>query len=236
MRKAHRTCPAAGRGNATFPPHQADVTVSQAIGQIIGLFPTPVMRVEKLLDSELISSITSEIQKSQKLTNAFSERLSHTPVAGVDANDTFAKLGEVVTPQVAQFGEVLFGEALNWRIKEMWVNVLEPGGRQAIHTHANSFISGVVYLTQPHPSANLVFHKSLGGSNFIFSNHNKNARINAYNGSKWMMPEISPGDLVMFPSYLLHEVPTNQGEARLSIAFNAIPERLDNFGYAVRFA
>jgi uncharacterized protein (TIGR02466 family) len=116
------------------------------------------------------------------------------------------------------------------------VNVLEPGGRQSIHTHANSFISGVLYLTQPHPSANIVFHKSLGGTNFIFSNHNRNARINPYNGSKWMMPEITPGDLVMFPSYLLHEVPANQGERRISIAFNAVPDRLDNFGYAVRFS
>lgn len=206
------------------------------MSQLIGLFPTPVMRVERLLSAELIASITGEIETSQNLTNAFSDRLSHSPIAGVDTNATFAQLGELVMPSVVQFGEVLFGEALGWQIKEIWTNVLEPGGRQSIHTHANSFISGVLYLTQPHPSANLVFHKSLGGTNFIFSNHNKNARINAYNGSKWMMPEITPGDLVMFPSYLLHEVPTNQGEQRISIAFNAVPDRLDNFGYAVRFA
>jgi uncharacterized protein (TIGR02466 family) len=206
------------------------------VSQVIGLFPTPVVRVERLLSSELIASITSKIQNSEKHTNAFSDRLSHTPVAGVDDNDVYAQLGEIVMPSVVQFGEVLFGETLRWQIKEIWMNVLEPGGRQSIHTHANSFISGVLYLTQPHPSANLVFHKSLGGTNFIFSNHHQGARINAYNGSKWMMPEITPGDLVMFPSYLLHEVPTNQGEQRISIAFNAIPERLDNFGYAIRFA
>jgi uncharacterized protein (TIGR02466 family) len=190
------------------------------VSQVIGLFPTPVVRVERLLSSELIASITSKIQSSEKHTNAFSDRLSHTPVAGIDANEIYAQLGET----------------LRWQIKEIWMNVLEPGGRQSIHTHANSFISGVLYLTQSHPSANLVFHKSLGGTNFIFSNHHQGARINAYNGSKWMMPEITPGDLVMFPSYLLHEVPTNQGEQRISIAFNAIPERLDNFGYAIRFA
>ncbi len=204
--------------------------------QVIGLFPTPVVRVEKFLSDELISSLLAEIQKSPKLSNAFSDRLSHTPIAGVDGNDMFSTLGELVTPAVAEFGEVLFGEPLNWQIKEIWVNALEPGGRQAIHTHANSFISGVLYLTHSHPSANIVFHKSLGGTNFIFSNHHKNAHVNAYNGSKWAMPEITPGDLVMFPSYLLHEVPINQGERRISIAFNAIPDRLDNFGYAIRFS
>ena len=45
----------------------------------------------------------------------------------------------------------MFGERLGWSLKEMWVNVLDTGGRQAMHNHANSFISGVVYLT-PHAS------------------------------------------------------------------------------------
>jgi len=43
------------------------------------------------------------------------------------------------------------------------VNVLDPGGRQAMHNHANSFISGVVYLTPTHPEARTVFMKALGG-------------------------------------------------------------------------
>jgi uncharacterized protein (TIGR02466 family) len=138
----------------------------------------------------------------------------------------FLEVGKLADPKLAEFGELLFGERLRWSIKEIWVNLLEPGGRQAVHTHANSFISGVLYLTRSHPSANIVFHKSLGGTDFIFSNHNKNARIGPFNGGKW----------VLFPSYLLHEVPANQGEQRISIAFNAIPERLENFGYTIRFA
>ncbi|RAI43571.1 TIGR02466 family protein [Rhodoplanes roseus] len=206
------------------------------MSQVIGLFPTPVMRVEKLLSSELIATVTAEIQTSQKIANAYSDRLSHTPVAGVETSDVFATLGQLALPKVVEFGEILFGETLQWQIKEIWVNVLEPGGRQAIHTHANSFISGVFYLTRPHASANIVFHRSLGGNSFIFSNHHPNARINQFNGGKWAMPDTTPGDLVMFPSYLLHEVPTNHGEQRISIAFNAIPDRLDNFGYAIRFS
>ena len=56
------------------------------------------------------------------------------------------------------------------------------------------------------------------------------------NGIKWFLPEISPGDLILFPSYLLHEVPANQGAQRISIAFNAIPDRLDSSGYAIRLS
>jgi len=206
------------------------------VSQIIGLFPTPVMRVEGLLEAPEASALAAEAVEATTLTNAYSDLLSHTPVAGAETNSLFATLGGRVLPKVVEFGEVLFGEALNWQIKEIWVNVLEPGGRQAIHTHANSFISGVIYLTPAHPSANLVFHKALGGTGFIFGNTNPNARINAFNGGKWAMPQTNAGDLVMFPSHLLHEVPVNQGARRISIAFNAIPDRLDNFGYAIRFS
>ncbi|MFG1480979.1 TIGR02466 family protein [Xanthobacter sp. V4C-4] len=206
------------------------------MSQIIGLFPTPIMRVEQLLTPTEADALAMEMGDEAGLANAYSDRLSHTPVATVAARESFARLGTRVGPKVREFGEVLFGEALTWQIKEIWVNVLEQGGHQAIHTHANSFISGVVYLTPAHPSANLVFHKAIGGSGFIFGNSNSNARVNAFNGGKWAMPQTNAGDLVLFPSYLLHEVPRNQGERRISIAFNAIPERLDNFGYAIRFS
>jgi hypothetical protein len=49
------------------------------------------------------------------------------------------------------------------------------------------------------------------------------------------MPEPDPGDLILFPSYLLHEVPVNQGSERVTLAFNAIPHRLDAWGYSVSF-
>ncbi|MGC3987693.1 MAG: putative 2OG-Fe(II) oxygenase [Pseudorhodoferax sp.] len=58
----------------------------------------------------------------------------------------------------------------------MWVNVLDPGGRQAMHNHANSFISGVVYLTPTHPDARTVFMKSPGGHDFAFKNDHAGVR------------------------------------------------------------
>ncbi|WP_024278372.1 putative 2OG-Fe(II) oxygenase [Xanthobacter sp. 126] len=204
--------------------------------QLIGLFPTPVMRVEGLIGPADVEALAAEVADRTSLTNAYSDLLSHTPVAGDQSDTLLSRLGALVLPKVAEFGEVLFGEVLSWQIKEIWVNVLEPGGHQAIHTHANSFISGVVYLTDAHPSANIVFHKAIGGSGFIFGNTNPGARINAFNGGKFAMPQTGAGDLVMFPSYLLHEVPVNKGGRRISVAFNAIPDRLDNFGYAIHFS
>jgi uncharacterized protein (TIGR02466 family) len=206
------------------------------MSEVIGLFPTPLMRCERLLDQASIAAFAARIKELQKTKNAKSKMLCHTEIVDPDSDEVFFRLGNVLYNQVVDFGKVLFGEELRWSMKEMWVNVMETGGFQSIHSHANSFISGVVYLTKPHPTSRIVFTKGLGGTEFVFNNFNKNAKIGPFNGAKWFLPEVSPGDLILFPSYLLHEVPLNQGGQRVSIAFNAIPERLESSGYAVRFS
>jgi uncharacterized protein (TIGR02466 family) len=194
------------------------------------------MRVERLLGTELLGQLIADVTDSGSVTNIKSEQLSHTEIMKPSSKNSFRQATKLITPRIAEFGTQLFGELLEWSVKEIWVNFLETGGSQAIHTHANSFISGVIYLTASHPSANLVFHKNLGGTDFIFTNQNKNVRYGPYNGNKWMMPVINAGDLVLFPSYMLHEVPINRGDRRISIAFNAIPSRLESFGYAIKFS
>jgi uncharacterized protein (TIGR02466 family) len=118
----------------------------------------------------------------------------------------------------------------------MWVNLLDTGGRQAMHNHANSFISGVIYLTPTHPDSRTVFMKSPGGTDFAFRNDHAGSVMGAYNADQWISPQPTPGDLVLFPSYLMHAVPPNAGERRVTLAFNAIPTRLDSWGYAVNFS
>jgi len=206
------------------------------MSEVIGLFPTPLMRSERMLDQSSVAAFTDRIKGLQKTKNAKSKLLCHTEIVDPESDEIFLRLGNVLHNQLAEFGKVLFGEELRWSMKEMWFNVMETGGFQSIHSHANSFISGVLYLTKPHPTSRIVFTKSLGGTEFVFNNFNKNAKVGPFNGIKWFLPEISPGDLILFPSYLLHEVPLNQGGQRISIAFNAIPERLDSSGYAIRFS
>jgi hypothetical protein len=41
---------------------------------------------------------------------------------------------------------------------------------------------------------------------------------------------------MLFPSYLMHAVPANAGERRITMAFNAIPTHLDSWGYRVAFS
>ena len=42
--------------------------------------------------------------------------------------------------------------------------------------------------------------------------------------------------MILFPSFLMHAVPPNQGPRRITMSFNAIPSQLDSWGYVVKFS
>ena len=203
--------------------------------EVIALFPTPFLRVPGALPAPLVQRLVAHFSALAVRDNNTSPRLSHTEMLRPADSPLFVEAAGLVTPKLIDFGLLLFGERLGWSIKEMWVNVLETGGHQAMHNHANSFVSGVVYLTPTHPAAQTVFMKSPGGTDFAFRNDHAGTTPGPYNADKWVSPEPQPGDLVLFPSYLMHAVPPNPGERRISMAFNAIPLRLDSWGYAVTF-
>ncbi|MEN3287093.1 MAG: hypothetical protein V7634_1393 [Bradyrhizobium sp.] len=203
--------------------------------QIEPLFPIPLMRSPGLLSPELKDAAVAAIRSSRIETNLRSGQLFHTEVADPRDNNLFQTIADLTLPKLVDFGELLFGEKLSWTVKEMWTNMLEAGGNQTMHAHANSFISGIFYLTPSHPASRTVFIRPPGGSDFSFRHHTRSAAIGPYNAGKYVLPEAEPGDLVLFPSYLYHEVPRNQGEQRITIAFNAIPDHLDCWGYRVTF-
>ena len=211
----------------------SELNSDHCLPRLHGLFATPVMHLPRFVPPENCAGITQLIEHVPSLQNSHNTDLSHSAFLSADVFETCRTLMPGLNNAVAGFGEQLFGEALDWTIKEAWFNRLKSGGQQTEHLHANSFASGVVYLTDSHPSANLVFHKPGGGSEYVFSNFHAASDVTAYNAARWQLPEISAGDLVLFPSYLKHSVPRNQGDTRVSLAFNAIPDRLNSWGYKV---
>ncbi len=205
------------------------------MSEVFGLFPIPVMRVPAALPAALTAALREHFVARADTDNNASANLSHTRMLQPSESPLLVQAAAALTPHLAEFGALLFGEKLGWSIKEMWVNVLDRGGRQAMHNHANSFVSGVVYLTATHPESRTVFMKSPGGHDFAFRNEHAGAVHGPYNADKWISPAPAPGDLVLFPSYLMHAVPPNPGERRVTLALNAIPARIDSWGYKVSF-
>lgn len=206
------------------------------MSEVIGLFPTPFMRVPDALDRKLVDGLVEHFSAQARQMNNSSANLSHTTMLKPSDSPLLVTTATAITPLLSEFGALMFGERLPWSLKEMWVNLLDTGGRQAMHNHANSFISGVAYLTPTHPDSRTVFMKAPGGSEFSFKNDHAGIVSGPYNAEKWISPQPEPGDIVLFPSYLMHAVPPNPGERRITLAFNAIPTRLDSWGYAIGFS
>jgi len=204
--------------------------------EITSLFPTPFMRAPLALSPTLVAGLVTRFTALVDRENSSSPNLSHTAMLKPSDSPLLVEVATQLTPLLTEFGAVMFGDRLGWSLKEMWVNVLDPGGRQAMHNHANSFISGVVYLTPTHPDSRTVFMKAPGGTEFSFKHDNAAVKSGPYNADKWISPQPSPGDVVLFPSYLMHAVPTNVGERRITLAFNAIPTHLDSWGYRIAFS
>ena len=124
--------------------------------EIIGLFPIPVMRAPATLDAPLVQGLVGHFTARADRENNSSPRLTHTEMLEPGDSPLFIEAARHITPRLMEFGLHLFGERLGWSLKEMWLNVLDAGGHQAMHNHANSFISGVVYLTATHPESQTV--------------------------------------------------------------------------------
>lgn len=202
---------------------------------ILGIFPTPLLRAPQVLDPSLVAGLIDHLVPLALQDNSSSTNLSHTRMLKPGDSVLLGAAAQAITPKLADFGAQLFGERLGWSLKELWVNVMDEGGRQAMHNHANSFISGVVYLTRPHEASRTVFMKSPGGHEFSFKNDHAGMTPNEFCADKWVSPQPDAGDLLLFPSYLMHAVPPNQGERRITLALNAIPTHLDSWGYRIGF-
>jgi hypothetical protein len=200
------------------------------------LFPTPVLFSKRVLSQEQCVELIKQFEPDTKQENNRHKDLTHTQILAPHLDERLSNVGALIHPHLVQIGSMLFGEKLNWSIKEMWINFLKPGAAQAMHNHANAFVSGVLYLTPTHPSSQTVFIRGFGERGFVFKNTNPRSATGAFNAEKWIAPEPESGDLILFSSHLLHEVPINQGELRVSLAFNAIPERLDAWGYKISFS
>lgn len=94
---------------------------------------------------------------------------------------------------------------------EYWTNVNEPGSRNQIHSHARWHWSGVYYVQG----------KDTGAIEFFSQQYlNQNVSLGLPFGQSFTV-EPSDGLILVFPSYLLHEVLPNPSEReRINIAFN----------------
>ena len=100
-----------------------------------------------------------------------------------------------------------------------WMNINPIGAYNAPHTHPGAHWSGVYYVSQP-----ITQDENAGRIEFLDPRsdlpHWRILKASAFKPKKSLKPQ--PGELILFPSYLVHWVyPNIADDERISIAFNA---------------
>jgi uncharacterized protein (TIGR02466 family) len=104
------------------------------------------------------------------------------------------------------------------RLDSLWVNILKPGAAHSGHIHPHSVISGTVYVATPSGSSALKLEDPrlplMMAAPPRLADAPEESRAFVY-----LTPE--PGTVLMWESWLRHEVPANQAKTdRISISFN----------------
>jgi len=129
--------------------------------------------------------------------------------------EIFKELKSSILENLAFFSKEIFKYEVEVYITHSWINHNPVGSYHNQHRHSNSIFSGAYYINVPKGSPDLIFSSSSQSYLEIVP-----TEYNIANSSNWSMP-ISCGDLVIFPSNLLHEVPESSfGDDRFSLSFN----------------
>ena len=104
------------------------------------------------------------------------------------------------------------------KLESIWINILPEGGMHSSHLHPGSVISGTFYVKVPKNSSGIKFEDPRLNMMMNSPIRKKNAPLNLK-----QFVDIKPenGDLILWESWLRHEVPFNfSSDERISISFN----------------
>ncbi len=126
---------------------------------------------------------------------------------------TFLKLEKLIDLRVKKFAKALTFDlgGASLKMTTCWVNVMNENTHHSLHLHPLSVISGTYYVSVPAGAPAIKFEDPRS-SKFMNSPPRKNTHVEV---------AAKPGTVVLFESWLRHEVPLHSGKKpRVSISFN----------------
>ncbi|MEX6724350.1 TIGR02466 family protein [Parapedomonas caeni] len=212
---------------------QAAVVPEVDIVQAMSLFPTPVVRARLpdavALNAELTAQIDARI--------AGYPSVAKSNLGGWQSDDDFPAWGgaparRLVAAVCALADRVtvlvedgaLVRRGVPWRVNA-WVNVNGAGDANDMHAHPGAYWSCVYYVAADDLGAaaggELEFHDPRGTMPTMYAPQLKAAFEGCVTAGLWERLQPATGELILFPSWLLHAVRPYHGPARrISIAFN----------------
>ncbi len=203
------------------------------MGKVSGYFVTKIYRDElgagrggarRLADLEAgARAIAAGDAAGQKwcADNDYPGYTSYASLDDLTTRDTiFEDLERVLDQHVAAFAKDLELDLGGRRLAldSLWINVLAPGGFHGPHIHPNSVISGTLYLVVPKGASAIKFEDPRLPLMMAAPPRKPKA---GEDSRTFVSIAPKPGTLLLWESYLRHEVPVNHARSeRMSISFN----------------
>jgi len=190
---------------------------NQTIKGIHGIFPCPVYITKR--DTNLSPKEEKEIRKIVK-------EGMHKNTGNSDSinsnifNGKLKKIKQFCEQHIKTYVEQSINpkEELDFYITQSWLNITKPGEFHHVHSHQNSIISGVFYISTEEDDKITFTDPNFKIKELIKFELED---FNLFNSTNWFFPSIT-NELILFPSWLEHRVEPNEKATtdRISIAFN----------------
>jgi uncharacterized protein (TIGR02466 family) len=182
--------------------------------ELIQLFPKPVLiaNYHKDFSKELEYVKSLEHKLNEKSQTEYAKQSTNTFLLD---EPELASIREFIEAYLKFYVHSVLECSDELVITQAWSNICEKGKKHHEHVHPNSIVSGVFYFQ---------INENLPPIEFRNPNtHSFNLNIqkqNNFNSATFLLP-LNSGELILFPSNLIHSVPENKSDLpRISLAFN----------------
>lgn len=194
------------------------------------LFVTQIYQTKLRTDLKSLKDLKNEILQIQKNDiqgqkwSLINYKKAYTSYGSWDRlnqlSSTFQALERKIDPHVFKFAQTLDYDVKKASLKmnSIWVNIMPDGAQHTAHIHPQSVISGTYYVATPVKASSIKFEDPRLG----FFMNAPQTRVNAKKiNLRFYSIQPKAGELILFESWLKHEVPLNQSKnPRISISFN----------------
>lgn len=195
------------------------------------LFVTQVYQSNLKTDLKSLIQEAGQIEKSDSKGREWSKENYHGSYTSYGTGDglldqlyrfssEFEKLQKKIDVHVQKYVKSLDYELPKCALKmnSMWVNIMRSGAQHTAHIHPHSIISGTYYLQTPPGCSAIKFEDPRLG---FFMNAPSLKMTAKKTNQRFISLQPKAGDLILFESWLRHEVPRNESKIpRLSVSFN----------------
>jgi len=187
-------------------------------GELVSLFPTCLLvnNIDRNFTNEELECVLDYKDTTRANTANITTKdvlvLENPKLAGLKK-----LIEEALQDYLIQIYNPINPDKIRLVVTQSWLNYTDKTQYHHKHYHHNSIVSGCLYINARKESDSIVFTKRATGEPWQI----QALEQNYFNCNEFSVP-VETGDIVLFPSNLIHSVPqTNHEYTRISLAFNS---------------